>query len=150
MRKSAQNCDLHFVSVKSTNFKSYSIRIFIQLFLLLTIFCIQTQVQAQQKNLPITKPSSVVQNPKQTLDSLKLTLRYDIPKLKAGQSGISKPIVNVEGGVYSYEILEGENEGNLIFNPTTGLIDSKFCFKGKYLIKYKLKGEVATTLVTVY
>lgn len=144
-----QTRELHFVSVKSSNFRSSLIRIFMPLFFLLAFCCMQTELHAQQKSTPTTKSTPVVENTKQSADNVKLTLRYDVPKFKAGEMGVSKPIVNVEGGVFSYERLGADSRGGLLFNATSGMVFHKFSDPGQYRVTYTFKNLSASFTLNV-
>jgi hypothetical protein len=108
-----------------------------------------SELLAQQKSESKSGQKPVVEIPKKSEENQKLTLRYDIPKFKAGEMGVSKPIVNVEGGVFSYERLNADSRGGLLFNASTGNIFLKFSDPGKYRVTYSLKNLSATATIIV-
>jgi hypothetical protein len=120
--------------------------------ILLIVFLLgvtSSELLAQQKSESKSGQKPVVEIPKKSEENQKLTLRYDIPKFKAGEMGVSKPIVNVEGGVFSYERLNADSRGGLLFNASTGNIFLKFSDPGKYRVTYSLKNLSATATIIV-
>lgn len=118
------------------------------LFFLLAFCCMQTELHAQQKSTPTTKSTPVVENTKQSADNVKLTLRYDVPKFKVGQAGISQAIVNVEGGEFLLERVDISSKGSLVFNSFNGMIDHKNSKPGQYRITYTVKNQKVSTIIT--
>ncbi len=148
-----QPCECHFFSYVLPKFSTYRFPIrSIALSTIVTVFLLgapSSEIFAQQKSEPKSGQKPAVEIPKKSEENQKLTLRYDIPKFKAGEMGVSKPIVNVEGGEFSYERTNSDSRGGLLFNASTGNIFQNFSDPGKYRITYTLKNLSATTTIIV-
>ena len=120
--------------------------------ILLIVFLLgvtSSELLAQQKSESKSGQKPVVEIPKKSEENQKLTLQYDIPKFKAGKMGVSKPIVNLEGGEFLLERLDADSRGSLVFNSYSGMIDHKNSDVGRYRITYSYKNQKVSTIITV-
>jgi hypothetical protein len=104
-----------------------------------------------EKNInPIfnTQALKITTNPNLTNTAFALTLSYDVATFCAGTYGISKPNVNQAGGLFSYT-KNANNNGYLIINLRTGMIDHYISDPGVYTITYKVGEATVSATITI-
>lgn len=143
MNKRLQNDEFHFVSIKSSNFKSHSFRIFTSLFFLFAGCCFQSTAQAQQNKTSLPSKDTLVKSSvgltTSTSTSEKL-FSYSTTTFRAGTDGVLKPEIFKSGGQFSYQRISPGN-GALSINTRTGALAFLACDPGNYEITYKVENK---------
>jgi hypothetical protein len=151
MNKRLQNDEFHFVSIKSSNFKSHSFRIFTSLFFLFAGCCFQSTAQAQQNKTSLPSKDTLVKSSvgltTSTSTSEKL-FSYPVTTFRAGTQGVLEPEFLKPDGVFSYKRVSS-GIGRLSFNSNTGVVAYSGSDPGQYEIMYKLGSTQQTFKITV-
>jgi len=81
--------------------------------------------------------------------SQNVSFKYDVDKFKSGGLGLSKPVVSVPGGTFSYTRQNVDTNGGLSLNTVNGWISHKNSNPGTYNVTYTYKSTKISVTVIV-